>query len=101
MGRETEAITLTALEEGVLIVIRSRLVYGAEMCQVLGKAGRSLSQGTVYQCLDRLEEKGMVTCKWGEEEYKQGARRKYFLLTERGATALEEAERFRDALRKL
>jgi len=44
--------------------------------------------GTLYPVLHRLEDAGFVTSRWGESE--SGRRRKYYAITAKGRSALEE-----------
>ncbi|WP_071130465.1 PadR family transcriptional regulator [Enterococcus timonensis] len=59
----------------------------------IGKGVKALSQGkyilneaTMYSALRRLEKNGYLTSYWGDET--QGARRKYFSVTEVGVDTL-------------
>lgn len=44
--------------------------------------------GTLYPVLHRLEDAGFVTSRWGESD--SGRRRKYYAITAKGRSALEE-----------
>ena len=62
-------------------------------------AGRTVSRGTLYKTLDRLEAKGLVT--WSTEETtpdRGGHPRRLFAVTPAGVEALQSA---RDALLRL
>jgi DNA-binding PadR family transcriptional regulator len=63
------------------------------------RVGRSVSRGTLYKTLERLEAKGYLS--WDAEAgtpERGGHPRRRFKVTARGITALREA---RDAFRKL
>jgi DNA-binding PadR family transcriptional regulator len=63
------------------------------------RVGRSVSRGTLYKTLERLEAKGYL--RWNAEEgspERGGHPRRRFAVTSRGVTALRES---RDAFRKL
>ncbi len=53
--------------------------------------GRSVSRGSVYVTLDRLEEKGFLESTQGEREPgRSGHPKRYLAVTEEGAVALRE-----------
>ena len=57
---------------------------------------RSVSRGSLYVTLDRLERKGMIESTPGEPEPDRGGRpKRYVSVTDRGVAALREA---RDSL---
>ncbi len=63
------------------------------------RAGRSVSRGSLYVTLDRLERKGMLQSTIGEPEPDRGGRpKRYVTVTEKGVGALREA---RDSLTSL
>lgn len=87
-----------AFEEQVLlsVVHCGDDAYGMTIRRALqDRTGRDISIGAVYTTLRRMEEKGWVasTSRSGE-----GRARRYFSLTPKGAAALREAVRIRDAL---
>jgi len=58
-----------------------------------------LGFGSLYPALNRLEKKGLVTWRWGDdEEVTGGARRKYYKMTDLGATVLREVQQYRTSL---
>ena len=62
-------------------------------------AGRTVSRGSLYVTLDRLERKAMLRSRIGEPEPDRGGRPKRFVaVTDRGVAALREA---RDSLTAL
>ncbi|HEU5220100.1 MAG TPA: PadR family transcriptional regulator [Gemmatimonadales bacterium] len=74
--------------------------YGVMVREQLGqKAGRSVSLGTVYKTLLRLESKGLVAVHLGEPTPERGGRRKkHYSVTGAGRRSLQ---RSLEALRKL
>jgi DNA-binding PadR family transcriptional regulator len=74
--------------------------YGVTVQEELGrKAGRSVSLGTVYKTLLRMESKGLVSAHLGEPTPERGGRRKkHYAVTLAGKKALG---RSLAALRKL
>jgi len=59
--------------------------------------GRSVSRGSVYVTLDRLEEKGLLASSMGDRKPgRNGHPKRYLAVTEEGAAALREV---RDTLR--
>lgn len=84
---KTETLILTALSSGER--------YGLEIIDKADEisAGKmKLSLGGLYTTLHRMEEKGLLTSRWGETtEVRQGARRKYYKVTGLGVRALNGA----------
>src|SRR5215213_813611 len=68
-------------------------VYGSWMLEELGRHGYSLSYGTLYPALHRMEEEGLLE---REDRIEGGRVRKYYAATEKG---LEELERVRRMIR--
>lgn len=55
---------------------------------------REPSPGALYTTLDRLEDKGLVTSKYGDPTPERGGRAKrYFTVTARGVRAVARAQR--------
>jgi len=93
---------LGEFEQMVLLAIL-QLKDEAYALSVLGelgqRVGRSVSRGTLYKTLERLEAKGYL--RWSAEEgtpERGGHPRRRFTVTGRGVTALRES---RNAFRKL
>lgn len=65
-------------------------IFGIEIAQELARHGYSMSPGTLYPTLHRLEQEGYL-----EQSSKVvgGKVRKYYTITGQGAEALEEAKR--------
>lgn len=98
--KESEVVRLSAIDEDILTVLMNRELYGLEILDELNP-GRpiSLSFGSLYPALNRLEAKGLVSWRWGDEqEDSGGARRKYYKVTSLGASALSEIQEYRAML---
>jgi PadR family transcriptional regulator, regulatory protein PadR len=97
---EAEVARLSAIDEDVLTVLLGRELYGLEVLDELNP-GRpiKLRFGSLYPALNRLEKKGFVTWRWGDEmDESGGARRKYYKVTGLGASALSAVQSYRLAL---
>lgn len=71
------------LEGSILAIIQKRRVYGYEISQTLKEFGfGDISEGTIYPLLLRLEKNGCLDSEYIES--KQGPKRKYYSLTEKG-----------------
>ena len=73
------------LRRGVLQLVALRLLekprYGYDLIRLLGDAGFTVEEGTLYPILRRFEKQGVLESTWNTE----GARpRKYYVLTEAG-----------------
>lgn len=72
----------------VLAVISQRETYGYEISQRLGEYGLgSVSEGTIYPLLLRLEKSGFISALYRESA--SGPMRKYYSLTPAGRLELE------------
>jgi PadR family transcriptional regulator PadR len=57
------------------------------------KSGRSVTVGSIYAALDRLERKGYVSSRWGEPTAERGGRaKKYFKITPPGLRELRQTQ---------
>jgi PadR family transcriptional regulator, regulatory protein PadR len=91
---------ISAIEEDILTALLGQERYGLEILDVLNP-GRptQLSFGSLYPALNRLEKKGFIRWRWGDEQDNSGgARRKYYKVTGLGATTLRELQDYRSAL---
>lgn len=82
--------------EQLLLLALLRLAgtgYGATLQdQLRDQGGRSVSLGTIYKTLFRLESKGLVTSHLGEPTPERGGRRKkHYRVTASGQQALQRA----------
>ena len=84
---------LTALEQQILLVIMRLhpIAYGISIQDELkARAGKEVAFGTIYACLDRLEDKGFVERRQGEATPQRGGRRKlHYTLTATGQRTLQ------------
>lgn len=67
--------------------------YGVTIrAEIVQRTGRSITPGTIYPTLERLERKGWVTSRVGEPRAERGGRaRRHFELTAVGLQALRDA----------
>jgi len=70
-------------------------VYGSWMLEELERHGYSLSYGTLYPALHKMEEEGLLA---REDRVEGGILCKYYAATEKG---LKELERVRGMIREL
>ncbi|GAB3061380.1 PadR family transcriptional regulator [Virgibacillus ainsalahensis] len=76
------------LEGCILAVIARQTVYGYELAMKLQDYGLSVSEGSIYPILLRLQKEGLIR---GEmKKSSTGPNRKYYYLTDEGAEALED-----------
>ena len=78
----------------LLAILRlERQAYAVSILKELDhRAGRTVSRGTIYKTLDRLETKGLV--QWSAEDgppARGGHPRRRFVVTGRGIAALQES----------
>lgn len=98
-----DAITLTKLEEEILSLLRGQTLYGLQIVQAYEEVSggkRTISIGTLYPTLSRLESNGFITSYMEDrpKSDKGGARRKYFRITALGSRLLNQSEDFRKGL---
>ncbi|MEO1255218.1 MAG: PadR family transcriptional regulator [Bacteroidota bacterium] len=74
------------LEFCILHIISRGEVYASDMLEELTSAKIMVVEGTLYPLLTRLRKAGLVDYKWVES--KSGPPRKYYKLTEEGASFL-------------
>jgi PadR family transcriptional regulator PadR len=87
----------TQLVLGELIADPTRRIHGFELCAATGRPS-----GTIYPILAKLEELGWLESEWEEPELHVPAgrpRRRYYRLTEDGATNARTALRAAQASR--
>lgn len=73
--------------------------YGLSIARAIEvETGRTVSVGAVYTVLDRLEQKGFVSSRWGEATAIRGGRRKrLYVVSARGQAALSPQQRLDSA----
>ena len=81
----------------VLAILGQRETYGYEIVQALhGYGFGSVSEGTIYPLLLRLEKEGWVSARFMDSDL--GPRRKYYTLTDQGRRELAQ---FRASFREM
>lgn len=101
--KSDDPLDLTPTEEIVLYAVRDRERYGLEIIDAIERASngkRKIGFSSLYPTLKRLEEKGFVSSRWGDEapEELTGARRRYYVISGIGSRALNERELFLQGL---
>jgi len=94
-----ESVPLGTFEEQVMLAVlrTDRQAYGMAIRRELEQVtGRSLTIGSVYVTLDRLESKGLVTSTRTPRE--ESGSRRLFAVTPAGAQALADTRAMRDRL---
>ncbi|NER25451.1 MAG: PadR family transcriptional regulator [Symploca sp. SIO1B1] len=94
---KTKPVKLSAMDEDIVTLLMGRELYGLEILDRLNPDRPiPLSFGSLYPALNRLEKKGLIKWRWGDEsEETGGARRKYYRVTGLGATTLHNVQRYR------
>lgn len=92
------------VEESILTILNGYELYGLEIMAALkaGSCGKlNLGYGTLYPTLRRLEKKELVKSRRGEDtpEERQGALRRYYQVSPKGAKILQELQQMRVSLR--
>lgn len=93
---------LGEFEEIVLLTVALLYddAYSVAVLEALAeRLGRPMSLGVVHRTMQRLEEKKLVSSRFGEASAERGGRRKrLFTVTMAGEQALREARRIRNEL---
>jgi PadR family transcriptional regulator PadR len=76
------------LEFCILSIIRRGEAYPSDIIEEMKKAKIPLFEGTLYPLLTRLKNAGLLSYRWVESQ--SGPPRKYFSLTETGATFYDQ-----------
>jgi PadR family transcriptional regulator PadR len=89
-----DPMALTQTEEIVLSALTFRDRYGLEIIEAVKETSggaRTIGFSSLYPTLKKLEAKGYVESRWGDEEPEEitGARRRYYRITGAGARALD------------
>lgn len=107
--RDGKAIVLSSFEEDVLTVILQHLngIYGLDILHRINTANKKVNRGTIgvgslYPTLKRLEQQGLITGRWGDDEVEEeesgGARRRYYSISAEGERALRATWDYREKL---
>jgi PadR family transcriptional regulator, regulatory protein PadR len=99
----TEDVSLTALEEDLLTLLTHKELYGLDIIKAMAEATdgkRRISFGSLYPMLHKLENRGFLQARWGDEtpEERGGARRRYYRISAEGKRALTQAQSVRSKL---
>jgi PadR family transcriptional regulator PadR len=78
------------LEFCILSVIQRGEVYPSDIIEEMKRANLNLLEGTLYPLLTRLKNADLLTYRWVESS--SGPPRKYFSLTEKGASFYKELQ---------
>ncbi len=78
------------LEFCILSVIKLGEAYPSDIIEKMKSANLNILEGTLYPLLTRLKNAELLTYRWVESN--SGPPRKYFLLTEKGASFYKELE---------
>ncbi|QSH40332.1 helix-turn-helix transcriptional regulator [Lentisphaerota bacterium ZTH] len=84
-------LTRSMMEPLVLQLVAERKRYGYEIIRVVNERTNGAfewKEGTLYPCLHRLEEEGLIRSAW--EKAQTGRKRKYYGITRRGRAVLAE-----------
>ena len=76
------------LEYCVLALLAQGDKYGLELADELVERNLTASEGSLYPLLARMKTADLVTTRW--EESDSGRRRKYYAMTDRGASHLRQ-----------
>jgi len=91
------------LEHLLLLAVmkRGNKAYGLMIQdEMKNTLGRELMLGTIYNTMERLEKKGLVTSKLGDEESDRlGRPRRYFTVVAAGQQAVQSTRRDLDLMR--
>ena len=80
-----------SLEMAVLSLLAQKRMYGYQITQRLAALKILVVHGTLYPLLSRLTREGMLSYEWVESP--EGPPRKYYRITPRGQTALEQLKK--------
>lgn len=83
-------LTRSMVEPIILQLISEKYCYGYEIIKVVNertKGAFEWKEGTLYPCLHRLENEGLLNSKWDIAE--NGRKRKYYGITSKGKALLK------------
>src|SRR6478672_10449883 len=86
--KKFSAIRKGLLEFLILRIVSIDKVYVADMLKRLGTTEFATQEGTLYPLLSKMRREGLVDYEW--QESGAGPPRKYYRLTEKGASQLAE-----------
>ena len=99
-------LNLTLTEEAILNTLMYRERYGLEIMDAIATASKGKKKigfSSLYPNLRKLEKRGFVTSRWGDEtpEETTGARRRYYQITGSGLAAVAAKHEFLQTLQHL
>ena len=104
-SKDLKPVKLSAIDQDVLTVLKTQgEQYGLEVLDCLNldrekTLGSELGFGSLYPALNRLEKKGLIGWRWGDEdEVSGGARRKYYKINALGLKSLDAVQQYRSRL---
>jgi len=80
------------LEFLILKIIAADKVYVADMLEILSRTEFSTQEGTLYPLLSKMRRENLVDYEWKESE--AGPPRKYYKLTAKGRSQLNELNEY-------
>jgi PadR family transcriptional regulator PadR len=88
VNEKFSAIRKGLLEFIVLLIIAAEKVYVADILKELSTTEFATQEGTLYPLLSKMRREGLLEYEWKESD--AGPPRKYYQLTTRGRTQLNE-----------
>lgn len=79
------------LEYCILSILSKGDAYASEIINELKNSEMIVVEGTLYPLLTRQKNQGLLTYRW--EESTQGPPRKYYSITSRGSSVLDELDK--------
>ena len=103
---QDDPLNLTLTEESILNALLFRERYGLEIMNAISKASKgkkTIGFSSLYPNLRKLEKRGLVNSRWGEEtpEETTGARRRYYKITGCGIAAVNQKQEYLYTLQHL
>ena len=96
MEDKVKNVTISTLEEELLCAVSSNWRYGLEIMSEIYRVSnkkRKIGPNSLYPALHRLEKKEFIEAKWGNEIDRggsEGARRRYYKVTQYGQEVLRQ-----------
>lgn len=87
------------LEYCILLILKKKSAYASDIISELKDAKMIVVEGTLYPLLTRLKNSELLEYRW--EESTQGPPRKYYEMTTKGITFLEELENAWDEINQV
>lgn len=103
MRNKSNDIRLVGNAELILSLLHSKgVLYGLKMVELLDRETEgkiTIPVNLLYPALNNLSRKAYVESFWEEGNFRAGARRKFYKITEKGINLLNESEELRKKLR--